>query len=205
MDDIPKGVPYSREQFQLESLLGSIAVTRELAFADSLQLQQSAVKAGVIQMRAHIFSKQPERIHWTPPARLVRRWGKPRSWWQRLKLRRGFGWLRRFGEVRLEVVVERYQPPTVELTGMLLYPGAATKIHAEMGRPVMHFAMFEQPPRGGSVEVEYAPTNKRPVWLSDRVMAKLEEQTAACGWCEETVIMEGLWLVEHANKHGRRQ
>jgi hypothetical protein len=166
---------------------------REFAFADSVRAAESKVRAGVMQLHAHIFSKQPERIFWQPPARLVRSWGEPRSWFQRLKLRRGFGWLRCLSEVRLRAKVERFVPPEVELTGKVYYPGAATKKHTEMGRPVMYMAHL-----GEGVKVDYAPSKMRPLWVDQRVKDNLERLAGRIERSEEFVLLSGLDSVARA-------
>ncbi len=129
------------------------------------------------RLHVEIFSKQPEKITYQPLARLVRRWGQPRGWFQRLKLRRGFGWLRCFSEVELEVETARLEPPRVDITGMLLYPGAAVSPHRDMGYATMSFLDEGIP---DPVEVEYAPSQMRPIWvphhLAHRIRSMADKQ-----------------------------
>jgi hypothetical protein len=153
---------------------------------------EHAAKSLGIRLHAMIMSKQPEVITYQPPSRIVRKLGKPRSWFQRLKLRRGFGWLRWINEVQLVVTYERYQPPAVEITGEVLYPGAAVKRHKHMGPPVMSFAgdtFVQAMPPGGEVQVEYAPSSRRPVWVDRRTKESLERLAESLSGSQDEVLM----------------
>ena len=172
-------VTYSTEEFQLHQMDLQVPLDERGYLTDMRELGH---KMG-LRLHAEIFSKQPEVITYQPPA-------VPRSWWQRIKLRRGFGWLRRLSSVKLT------EPERVDITGVVLYPGAAVKRHVEMGRPVMRFDPLEHPlPEG--VEIEYAASNKRAVWLSEVVAAQIRGLAAQSWRSEEAVLRDVLGHLAH--------
>ena len=56
-----------------------------------------------------------------------------------------------------------------------------------------------EPPGGGcrAVEVEYAPSNKRSVWLKQVTAERLRLAAAKTNWTPEQVIQHGLEYLSH--------
>ena len=186
---------YKEVQFQQQRLAARFYIPRrELRFLSTGQFRDLALDAmdqTAIELHAQIFSRQPEGCSWTPPREpeyKVRHWFVPKSWFQRLKLRKGFNWLRYFKEVRMVKVeedplatstVERLggaQQPDVEIPLELYYPSAAYEVHRDMGYAVM-YVKVPNDFSPGDLHVRHVEqsSRKRPLWLRVDVFEKFEQ------------------------------
>ncbi len=165
-------LPHQTETFDIADFAASERIAlRELSFLTSMQTSiriESLKSEMVVDLHATVYSKQAAGARWTPPKEpefTVYRWCVVLSWWQRLKLRRGFRWLQRLWAVTWTMLPERLdastpdheeaprsrsrfckreeitlggrQLPEVQLPIDCLYPESTHREHPSMGPPTM--------------------------------------------------------------------